>query len=71
MLCGEGLRGLQGDRTVSSPARQGKSGRPTEERWIAACKAEKPELPWQTSRYAGMLTEAILLGNVAIQAGRR
>jgi len=39
--------------------------------WIAACKAEKPELALANFEYAGMLTEAILLGNVAIQAGKK
>jgi predicted dehydrogenase len=39
--------------------------------WIAACKAEKPELALANFDYAGMLTEAMLLGNVAIQAGKK
>jgi predicted dehydrogenase len=39
--------------------------------WIAACKANRPELALANFDYAGLLTEAILLGNVAIRAGRK
>ncbi len=39
--------------------------------WIAACKEGKFELALANFDYAGMLTEAILLGNVAIQAGKK
>lgn len=39
--------------------------------WIAACKASKPELALTNFEYAGLLTEAVLLGNVAILAGRK
>src|SRR5207302_473135 len=41
------------------------------EEWIAACKANRPELALANFDYAGLLTEAILLGNVAIRAGRK
>jgi predicted dehydrogenase len=39
--------------------------------WIAACKEGKPELALANFDYAGMLTETILLGNVAIEAGKK
>lgn len=39
--------------------------------WIAAIKAGKPELALANFGYAGMLTEAMLLGNVAIRAGKK
>ena len=39
--------------------------------WIAACKAEKPTLALCNFEHAGLLTEAVLLGNVAIRAGKK
>jgi len=39
--------------------------------WIAACKANKPELALANFEHAGLLTEAVLLGNVAILAGKK
>lgn len=39
--------------------------------WIAACKANKPELALSNFDYSGLLTEAVLLGNVAILAGKK
>jgi len=39
--------------------------------WIAACKAGKPALALANFGYAGLLTEAMLLGNVAILAGKK
>ncbi len=39
--------------------------------WIAACRANKPELALGNFGTAGLLTEAVLLGNVAILAGRK
>ena len=39
--------------------------------WIAACKANQPDLALTNFEYAGLLTEAMLLGNVAIAAGKK
>ncbi|MBI3864564.1 MAG: Gfo/Idh/MocA family oxidoreductase [Planctomycetia bacterium] len=39
--------------------------------WIAACKAGKPSLALCNFEHAGLLTEAVLLGNVAILAGKK
>jgi hypothetical protein len=39
--------------------------------WIAACKAEKPSMALCNFEHAGLLTEAVLLGNVAIRAGKK
>src|SRR5579872_3972730 len=39
--------------------------------WIAACKANKPELALSNFDYSGLLTEAVLLGNVARSEERR
>jgi predicted dehydrogenase len=39
--------------------------------WVAAIRAGKPQLALSNFEYAGLLTEAMLLGNVAIRAGRK
>jgi predicted dehydrogenase len=39
--------------------------------WIAACNASKPELALCNFEHAGLLTESVLLGNVAILAGKK
>lgn len=39
--------------------------------WVAAIRANKPELALSNFGYAGLLTEAMLLGNVAARAGKR
>jgi predicted dehydrogenase len=47
----------------------GDSGQKRE--WIEAIKQNKPELALSNFDYAGVLTEAVLLGNVAIRAGKK
>jgi hypothetical protein len=37
--------------------------------WVAAIKAGKPELALSNFDYAGLLTAAFLLGNVAVRTG--
>jgi predicted dehydrogenase len=39
--------------------------------WVEAIKAGKPQIALSNFEYAGMLTEFILLGNVAIRAGKK
>jgi predicted dehydrogenase len=39
--------------------------------WVQAIKAGKPELAYSNFDYAAMLTEAILLGNVAMRVGKK
>jgi hypothetical protein len=39
--------------------------------WIEACKAGKPSLAMSNFDYAGPLTEFVLLGNVAMRAGKK
>jgi hypothetical protein len=41
------------------------------EEWVRAIKEGKPEIAYSNFGIAGMLTEAILLGNVAIRAGKK
>jgi hypothetical protein len=38
--------------------------------WVEAIKANKPELAYSNFDYAGLLTAAFLLGNVAIRTGK-
>jgi hypothetical protein len=39
--------------------------------WAKAIREGKPELAWSNFAYAGVLTEAMLLGNVAVRVGKR
>ena len=39
--------------------------------WVQACREGKPELALANFDYAGPLTETVLLGNVALRAGKR
>jgi predicted dehydrogenase len=39
--------------------------------WVQAIRANKPELALSNFDYAGVLTEAILLGNVAMRVGKK
>jgi predicted dehydrogenase len=41
------------------------------EEWVRAIREGKPEIAYSNFDIAGMLTEAILLGNVAIRAGKK
>ncbi len=59
---------------ITKPApslpRNGRGDGGMKEEWVAAIKAGKPEMAMANFDYAGNLTEAILLGNVAMRAGR-
>ena len=39
--------------------------------WVTACEQNKPDLPFSNFSYAGPLTETVLLGCVAMRAGKR
>jgi hypothetical protein len=39
--------------------------------WVQAIKANKPHLAFSNFDYSGVLTEAILLGNIAMRAGKK
>src|SRR5262249_2208381 len=41
------------------------------EEWVKAMRAGKPEIAVSNFDYSGMLTEAVLLGNVAMRAGKK
>lgn len=52
-------------------ASNGRGDQGMKDEWAAAIKAGKPEVAYSNFDYAGILTEAILLGNVAIRAGKK
>jgi hypothetical protein len=51
--------------------RNGKGDPGMKAEWIEAIKANKPEIAMSNFDYAGVLTEAILLGNVAMRVGKK
>ncbi len=50
--------------------RNGKGDNGMKAEWVEAIKANKPEIAMSNFDYAGILTEAILLGNVAMRVGK-
>src|SRR5262249_28817597 len=50
--------------------RNGKGDDGMKAEWVAAIKAGKPDIALSNFDYAAMLTETILLGNVAMRAGK-
>jgi len=51
--------------------RNGRGDSGMKEEWVKAIKEGKPDIAMSNFGYAGMLTEFILLGNVAIKAGKK
>jgi predicted dehydrogenase len=49
----------------------GKGDQGQKNEWVDAIKAGKPELAYSNFDYASLLTEAFLLGNVAIRTGKK
>jgi predicted dehydrogenase len=58
-----------GSKLETLPVNNGGDGGQKKE-WVEAIKAGKPELALANFGYGGLLTEAFLLGNVAIRVGR-
>ena len=56
------------DRVEKSLPRNGRGDDGMKEEWVRAIKAGKPSIAMSNFDYAGMLTETVLLGNVAIRA---
>lgn len=70
VLVGDGFEGVNLTKPEKLPSMGGgDQGNKTE--WVAAIKAGKPELAYSNFDIAGMLTEAFLLGNVAIRSGEK
>jgi predicted dehydrogenase len=65
----DGVERLKGD--PEKLPRNGKGDNGQKEEWVQAIKANKPSLALSNFDYAAMLTETILLGNVAIKAGKK
>jgi predicted dehydrogenase len=61
----------KGDRTPKVLPVNGKGDNGMKEEWAHAIREGKPDLAYSNFDIAGMLTEAILLGNVAIRAGKK
>ncbi len=61
----------KGDRTPKTLPINGKGDQGMKDEWVRAIREGKPEIAYSNFNIAGMLTEAILLGNVAIKAGKK
>jgi predicted dehydrogenase len=61
----------KGDRKPMHLPINGKGDQGMKNEWVEAIKAGKPEVAYSNFEIAGMLTEAILLGNVAIRSGKK
>ncbi|MCE9534006.1 MAG: Gfo/Idh/MocA family oxidoreductase [Planctomycetes bacterium] len=70
VLVGEGLSEIDTTKPEKLPM-NGKGDAGMKEEWVAAIREGKPEIAYSNFEIAGMLTEAILLGNVAIRAGKK
>lgn len=51
--------------------RNGRGDPGMKEEWVRAIMADKPEIAYSNFDFAGLLTETILLGNVAMRAGKK
>jgi predicted dehydrogenase len=51
--------------------RNGKGDNGMKEEWVRAIMDNKPEIAYSNFDFAGLLTETILLGNVAMRAGKK
>jgi len=65
------LARLSGHASETKPVDDSTSDDSQKKEWIAACKAGNPALALCNYEHAGLLTEAVLLGNVAILAGQK
>jgi hypothetical protein len=58
-------------KVAESLPRNGKGDHGQKEEWVRAMRANDPKIALSNFAYAGMLTEAVLLGNVAIRCGKK
>jgi predicted dehydrogenase len=61
----------KGDRKPQHLPVNGKGDQGMKDEWVQAIRESKPSVAYSNFEIAGMLTEAILLGNVAILAGKK
>ncbi len=69
IVTADGVERLTGD--PEKLPRNGKGDQGQKDEWVEAIKQGKPELALSNFDYAGMLTETVLLGNVAMRAGKK
>ncbi len=69
-LIGEGLEEAAKKVKETLP-RNGKGDQGMKDEWVRAIMEGKPEIAMSNFGYAGLLTETILLGNVAMRAGKK
>ena len=58
-------------KVAESLPRNGKGDPGQKEEWVRAIRANDPKIALSNFAYAGMLTESVLLGNVAIRCGKK
>ena len=66
------FEGKQPAEPLPRSKRQGAARTTTDQKaeWVRAIREGKPEIAWSNFDYAGILTEAMLLGNVAVRLGK-
>ena len=69
IVTADGVERLTGNPKKLPLNNKGDQGQKDE--WVQAMRQGKPELALSNFDYAGMLTETVLLGNVAIRAGKK
>jgi predicted dehydrogenase len=69
-IIGEGFEGLNTTKPEKLPI-NGKGDQGMKDEWVRAIREGKPEIAVSNFDYSGMLTETVLLGNVAIRAGKK
>jgi len=69
IVTADGVERLKGDPEKLPRNNKGDQGQKNE--WVQAIREGKPELALSNFDYAGMLTETVLLGNVAIRTGKK
>jgi predicted dehydrogenase len=69
-LIGDGVEEAAKQVPESLP-RNGRGDQGMKEEWVKAIHENKPEIAMSNFDYAGMLTETVLLGNVAIRTGKK
>jgi hypothetical protein len=69
IVTADGVERLTGDPEKLPRNNGGDQGQKDE--WVRAIRDGKPELALSNFDYAGMLTETVLLGNVAIRVGKK
>jgi predicted dehydrogenase len=69
-IVGEGFDKLNLTKPEKLPINN-KGDQGQKDEWVEAIRAGKPEIAYSNFDFAGMLTETILLGNVAIRTGKK